>query len=84
VYSGNEDESRRQAMQAFGRRNYPPEKVAEGILDAIRKNKAVAPITVEARLFWKLTRWVPGLVHWLNRKATERAIRESAQANDVN
>jgi NAD(P)-dependent dehydrogenase (short-subunit alcohol dehydrogenase family) len=83
VYSGNEDDSRQQAVQAFSRRNYPPEKLAEGILAAIRKNKAVAPITLEARLFWKLTRWVPGLVHWINRKATERAIRDAAQSNPM-
>jgi NAD(P)-dependent dehydrogenase (short-subunit alcohol dehydrogenase family) len=80
VYGGSEEESRKQAVQAFTRRNYPPEKVAEGILDAIQKNRIVAPITLEARLFWKLTRWAPWLVHWINRRATARAIRQANEA----
>jgi NAD(P)-dependent dehydrogenase (short-subunit alcohol dehydrogenase family) len=71
-------ESRQQAVQTFSRRNYPPERLAAGILDAIRKNKAVAPITPEARAGWWLTRLAPGLVHWLNRRAGRRIAEEAA------
>lgn len=71
-------ESRQQAVQAFTRRNYPPERLAAGILDAIRRNKAVAPITPEARAGWWLKRLAPGLVHWLNRRAGKRIAEEAA------
>ncbi len=80
VYGPDPEESRRQATRTFTRRNYGPERLAEGILSAIQGDKIVAPITIEARLFWKLTRWTPGLVHWINRRASKRLAEETARA----
>jgi len=57
-------ENMRRAVEIFRRRNYPPSRVAAGILEAIRRNKAVAPIAPEARISWVLVRLFPGLVRW--------------------
>jgi len=73
------DADRERAIRLFERRNYPPERVAENILRAIHRNRAVAPITPEAWVAWYLKRWVPGLVHWAVRKGSERVARERAQ-----
>jgi NAD(P)-dependent dehydrogenase (short-subunit alcohol dehydrogenase family) len=81
VYGADPEEARNQASQAFTRRNYTPERLAKGILSAIQKDRLVAPITIESRLFWKLTRWTPGLVHWLNRRASKRVAEETAKAS---
>jgi NAD(P)-dependent dehydrogenase (short-subunit alcohol dehydrogenase family) len=69
---GDTEENRQRGIDFFERRNYPPSRVAAGILDAIRKNKAVAPIAPEARLFWYLVRFFPGLVRRISRKIFER------------
>ena len=76
---GDEEESRRRAVQVFTRRAYSPERLAEGILKAIRKNKVVAPITPEARLFWWIVRWCPWLAHWMNRRGSARVAREAEE-----
>jgi len=73
------EDDRERAIRLFERRNYPPERVAENILRAIRRNRAVAPITPEAWVAWYLKRWVPGLVHWAVRRGSERVARERAQ-----
>lgn len=46
-----EEEKRRQKRTArlYGLRNYPPEKVADAILKAVVRNRAVVPVTPEAR-----------------------------------
>jgi NAD(P)-dependent dehydrogenase (short-subunit alcohol dehydrogenase family) len=80
VRGGDEQESRRRAVQTFTRRSYSPERLAEGILTAIRKNKVVAPITPEARLFWWITRWCPWLAYWINRRGSARVAREAEAA----
>jgi len=55
-------EERRQAVQAFyEKRNYPPERVAQAIIKAIRKNRAMVPVTPEAWLSFYLKRLSPGL-----------------------
>jgi NAD(P)-dependent dehydrogenase (short-subunit alcohol dehydrogenase family) len=55
-------EERRQTIQAFyERRNYPPGRVARAIVRAIRKNRALVPVTPEARLSWYLQRLSPSL-----------------------
>ena len=68
--SSSEDvEARRQQINAlYEKRNYPPDKVARAVLSAIRRNRAVVPVTPEARLAYYLKRWLPGAVGWLARK----------------
>ncbi|WP_059005983.1 SDR family oxidoreductase [Streptomyces specialis] len=57
-----QDERRRRAARAYARRNYPPEKVADRILRAVRDNRAVVPVTPEARAGYLLGRVSPGLL----------------------
>ncbi|MFC0601767.1 SDR family oxidoreductase [Streptomyces palmae] len=46
-----EEQKRRQekSSRLYGKRNYPPEKVAEAVLRAVARNQAVVPVTPEAR-----------------------------------
>lgn len=57
-----QDERRRRATDAYSRRNYPPEKVAAQILRAVRSNRAVVPVTPEARVGRLVSRVSPGLL----------------------
>lgn len=55
------EQRRRQQRSArlYGMRNYPPEKVASAILDAVARDRAVVPVTPEARGMRALSRWAP-------------------------
>ncbi|MEV5374696.1 SDR family oxidoreductase [Streptomyces nondiastaticus] len=58
----SEEEQRRrrtQAGRAYGRRNYPPEKVAEAVLRAVVRNQAVVPVTPEAHGLRFMSRFTP-------------------------
>lgn len=54
-------------QRVYERRGYGPEKVAVHILDAARRNKAVAPITAEAHLAYLLSRLAPAAARWMAR-----------------
>ena len=45
----------------YQKRNYTPSRVARAIVKAIRKNRAVVPVTPEARVAYYLKRWTPWL-----------------------
>ena len=60
-------EMRRRIVDLYRRRNYGPERVAENVLRAVQRNRAVAPIAVEAWAMYYLKRLAPWLVAWLNR-----------------
>ncbi|WFB11670.1 SDR family oxidoreductase [Streptomyces sp. LX-29] len=47
------------AARLYGRRNYPPEKVADAILRAVLRDQAVVPVTPEARVSRLLARVSP-------------------------
>jgi NAD(P)-dependent dehydrogenase (short-subunit alcohol dehydrogenase family) len=69
-------ERRERAIRAYERRNYGPDRVAAGILRAVERNRAVAPITPEAWVAYGLKRASPRLTAWLGRRLaalTERA-----------
>lgn len=55
------EEKRRQerSSRLYGLRNYPPEKVARAVLDAVVKNQAVVPVTPEARGAHLMSRFTP-------------------------
>ncbi|MFD4140914.1 SDR family oxidoreductase [Streptomyces sp. NPDC058572] len=55
------EEKRRQqrSTRLYGLRNYPPEKVADAILRAVVHNRAVVPVTPEARTVHFLSRFAP-------------------------
>ncbi|HZE40658.1 MAG TPA: SDR family oxidoreductase [Stackebrandtia sp.] len=53
-----QDAKRDRVTGMYSRRGYGPEKVARAILSAARRDRAVVPVTVEARAF----RWTSGLL----------------------
>ncbi|WP_058045378.1 SDR family oxidoreductase [Streptomyces roseifaciens] len=58
----SEEEERRMRAKvgrAYGRRNYPPEKVAEAVLRAVVRNQAVVPVTPEAHGLQFMSRFAP-------------------------
>ncbi|MEX0169130.1 SDR family oxidoreductase [Streptomyces sp. LMG1-1-1.1] len=63
------EEKRRQkkATRLYGLRNYPPEKVADAILGAVLHDRAVVPVTPEARGIHFLSRLSPGALRALAR-----------------
>jgi NAD(P)-dependent dehydrogenase (short-subunit alcohol dehydrogenase family) len=73
---GATPERRERAVRAYERRNYGPDRVAAGILRAVERNRAVAPITPEAWVAYGLKRASPTLTAWLGRRLaalTDRA-----------
>jgi NAD(P)-dependent dehydrogenase (short-subunit alcohol dehydrogenase family) len=62
--------AKEKAVALYERRNYPPSKVANAIIKATKKNKAVVPVSPEAWIMYWLKRFLPALV----RKATQRDI----------
>ena len=54
------------------RRGYPPEKVAERIVDAIIENRPVVPVNVEGHLLYALSRLSPRALRALARIPTPR------------
>ncbi|MEU7083031.1 SDR family oxidoreductase [Streptomyces achromogenes] len=58
---------RQRSARLYGMRNYPPEKVADAILDAVARNKPVAPVTPEAKGAHFLSRFAPGLLRRIAR-----------------
>ncbi|WP_131767557.1 SDR family oxidoreductase [Candidatus Protofrankia californiensis] len=56
------DATRDRISALYTRRNFPPDKVAQQILRAVRQNKAVVPVTVEARAARLLARLSPALL----------------------
>jgi NAD(P)-dependent dehydrogenase (short-subunit alcohol dehydrogenase family) len=67
-------------IDLFRRRNYSPARVAENILKAVQRNRAVAPISPEAWFAYLAKRVAPAGIAWLNRKLSDRARREAGVA----
>ncbi len=65
--------TRERMVRAYGRRGYSPERVARGVLRAVQRNRAVAPVSPEAWVFYALHRLAPGAVRalsgWLGRRS---------------
>ena len=66
----------------YRRRNYGPERVAAQIVRAVRRNRAVAPVSPEAWLFYFLKRLAPGLTARLHRALAARLQRQVARASE--
>ncbi|NEE30822.1 SDR family NAD(P)-dependent oxidoreductase, partial [Streptomyces sp. SID7982] len=58
--AAEEERLQKRTSRLYGRRNYPPEKVADAILRAVVRNQAVVPVTPEARGARLLSRLSPG------------------------
>jgi hypothetical protein len=63
------------------RTSYGPERVAESILRAVRRNRAVAPVSPEAWAMYFLKRLAPGLTARLNRALAARMERATDEAS---
>jgi NAD(P)-dependent dehydrogenase (short-subunit alcohol dehydrogenase family) len=70
-------EARSQMVDAYRRRNYGPDRVAQNILKAIARNRAIAPISLESWMGYYLKRLAPSLVRWLDVKMGERARKQA-------
>ena len=69
-------EARAYMIDVYRRRNYSAERVAQHVLTAIQRNRAVAPISPEAWIMYVMKRLAPGLVARFNRAMAERTRRE--------
>ncbi|MCX5411352.1 SDR family oxidoreductase [Streptomyces sp. NBC_00059] len=58
---------RERTAKLYARRNYPPEKVARAILEAVLHNRAVVPVTPEARGARLLARFSPRVLRGVAR-----------------
>jgi NAD(P)-dependent dehydrogenase (short-subunit alcohol dehydrogenase family) len=69
-------EARRAAVEArYVKRDYGPERVAQAIVEAIRHDRGLVPVTPESRVAWYLKRVAPGFVptaaRWLEQQFGE-------------
>ncbi|MDX6665908.1 MAG: hypothetical protein QOG68_2114, partial [Solirubrobacteraceae bacterium] len=69
VNATTEDELQRQAARAYARRGYPPERVAQAIIKVIARDRALVPVTPEARVLLAMSRVTPGALRRLARVA---------------
>ena len=53
---------REEMVEAYRKRGYGPERVAENVLRAIQRNRGIAPVSPEAWIGWYLKRLSPALV----------------------
>ncbi|MEU5424282.1 SDR family oxidoreductase [Streptomyces olivoreticuli] len=58
---------RKKATRAYGRRNYPPEKVADAILRSVLRNQAVVPVAPEAHGAHLMSRFAPRVLRAIAR-----------------
>jgi NAD(P)-dependent dehydrogenase (short-subunit alcohol dehydrogenase family)/pimeloyl-ACP methyl ester carboxylesterase len=59
--------ARQRVTRLYRRRNFTPRQAARGILRAVQRNSAIAPITVEAKTGLVASRLTPGLLRALAR-----------------
>ncbi|MFC9279661.1 SDR family oxidoreductase [Streptomyces collinus] len=62
VDEAEERRRRQRSARLYGLRNYPPEKVAKAVLEAVTHNRAVVPVTPEARGAHLMSRFLPGVL----------------------
>ena len=64
---GSTEGQRERMVRLYERRNYGPDRVAERILHAVQRDRAVMPVTAEAWAMWWLMRFAPSLARGLAR-----------------
>jgi NAD(P)-dependent dehydrogenase (short-subunit alcohol dehydrogenase family) len=64
---GSTEAQRERLVRLYQRRNYGPDRVAQRILYAVHRNRAVMPVTAEAWATWWLVRFAPSLARSLAR-----------------
>lgn len=68
-HAGDEEKRREQLKKSYQRRNYGPEKVAQGILKAIQENQRTALISPESKIMYYMERYCPTLSRYIARRA---------------
>jgi len=66
------EENRARLIAIYERRNYTPERVADNILRAVQRNRAVAPISPEAWVMYFAKRLMPTTLSRLGRWIADR------------
>ena len=66
-------EVRQRAVRLYQGRNYGPERVARKILEAVERNRSVAPVAPEAWVAYAIKRVSPRLAGWTARRIAEAA-----------
>ncbi len=56
----------------YEKRDFPPERVASAILEAVRRNRALVPVAAEAWVLYALKRLTPELTRSVVRRFSER------------
>lgn len=69
-----EEGQREEMVEAYRKRGYGPERVAENVLKAIQRNRGIAPVTPEAWIAWYAKRLSPALVSRLMAWAEQRRL----------
>ena len=75
-------EARAEAKRLYERRNYTPERVAENVLKAIQRNRAVAPVSPEAWIYYYLKRFAPSAARWISAQITARQTAAARPGSD--
>lgn len=65
--AADEARGRERVARAYARRGFGPERVAERIVATVRRDRAVVPVTPEARLASLTSRVAPGVLRLLAR-----------------
>jgi len=68
---------REDIVRTYQRRRYTPERVAQKILEAVQKNRVVAPISPESWVLYYLKRLAPGTLRWVMHELGQRATRRA-------
>ncbi|RSS81884.1 SDR family oxidoreductase [Streptomyces sp. WAC06614] len=68
VDEAEEKRLQERSSRLYGLRNFPPEKVAEAIVEAVVHDRAVVPVTPEAKGARWLARFAPGALRALARR----------------
>jgi len=66
----DDPQNRRRTAAFYRRRGYGPERVARNTLRAVQRNRAVAPISLEAWGLYYASRFAPGFLRWVNGQLT--------------
>jgi NAD(P)-dependent dehydrogenase (short-subunit alcohol dehydrogenase family) len=74
--------SRSDLVELYERRNYGPEKVANAILGAVIKNRAIVPVTPEAWVMYSLKRALPETTPALVHRVLERGLGRARSKKD--
>ena len=73
--------ARAQMKRLYERRNYTPERVAENVLKAIQKNRAIAPVSPEAWAYYYAKRLAPGVMRWVSAQMIKRQAAAATRGN---